>query len=68
MAVQGKNEKVQKILSVQVDEDLCFYCKVCEYACPYGAISVDKFLEGSITIETEKCPTNCQVCKDICPS
>ncbi len=68
VSVQGKNEKVQKILSVQVDEDLCFYCKVCEYACPYGAISVDKFLEGSITIETEKCPSNCHVCKDICPS
>jgi len=68
VAVQEKNGEVQKILSVQVDEDLCFYCKVCEYACPCGAISVDKFLEGSITIETEKCPTNCHVCIDICPS
>jgi 4Fe-4S ferredoxin len=68
VAVQEKNGAVQKILSVQVDEDLCFYCKVCEYACPCGAISVDKFLEGSTAIETEKCPNNCQVCRDICPS
>jgi len=66
--VQKEKGRVKKILSVQVDENLCFYCKICEYACPYGAINVNRFLEGSVAIETEKCPKNCQVCVDICPS
>ncbi|NIR86289.1 4Fe-4S dicluster domain-containing protein [Candidatus Bathyarchaeota archaeon] len=65
---QRDNDQIQKILSVQVNKDLCFYCKLCEYACPHGAISVNKFLEGSVTLETEKCPKDCKVCVDICPS
>jgi 4Fe-4S ferredoxin len=65
--VQKDNNQIQKIVDIQVDTELCIYCKSCEYACPYGAISVNKFLEGSVTIETEKCPQNCQVCVDICP-
>lgn len=63
-----KNGQVQKILKVQVAQDLCFYCKICEYACPYGAIAVEKFLEGAVAVEAEKCPQNCQVCIDVCPT
>ncbi len=42
--------------------------KVCEYTCPYGAITVEKFLEGSVAVKTEKCPQGCQVCVDVCPT
>jgi 4Fe-4S ferredoxin len=66
--VQKENGQVKKILDVQVDKDLCFYCKVCEYACPYEAIDVEKFMEGSVAVETKKCPQGCQICIDVCPT
>ncbi len=58
----------KKIADVQLNTALCIYCKGCEYACPHGAISVNKIFEGSIAVDTKKCPPNCQVCMDICPS
>jgi 4Fe-4S ferredoxin len=60
--------KWKKIADVQLNTGLCIYCKSCEYACPHGAISVDKIFEGSVAANTNKCPPNCQVCMDICPS
>jgi len=58
----------KKIADVQLNTALCIYCKGCEYACPHGAISVNKIFEGSVAVDTKKCPPNCQVCMDICPS
>ena len=62
--VQRENDQVKKIISVQVDSALCVYCKACDYACPYGAISVNKFFEGSLTVEPEECGN----CSYVCPS
>jgi 4Fe-4S ferredoxin len=66
--VERENCQVKKINDVQVDDNLCIYCKVCEYACPYGAIAVEKTLEGSVIVDTEKCPPNCRICIQVCPS
>jgi 4Fe-4S ferredoxin len=68
VTAQRENDQVQKITGVNVDTKLCVYCKGCEYACPYGAISVNKFFEGSLIAETQKCLQDCQACVDICPA
>ncbi len=49
------------------DEKLCIYCTSCNIACPEDAISVEKVLEGEISVDLEKCQ-GCGVCVDICPS
>ncbi len=41
--------------------------RVCETKLPPGAMQVRKFLSGKITINQNKCPTNCTDCLDVCP-
>jgi 4Fe-4S ferredoxin len=60
--------KVTKILDVQIDISCCMYCKACEYVCPYDAIEVEKPFEGLVQLESQKCPDDCHLCIDICPS
>ena len=57
-----------EIESVKVDENTCFYCKQCEAACPYHLIEIKKPYEGIHDIDTTKCPEDCAVCRDACPS
>ena len=52
---------------VEVDKAHCACCKVCEAACPAHVISVEKFFNGSIRIDQEKCPEGCHDCLDVCP-
>jgi len=52
---------------VAVKTELCAGCPICWMECPEEAISVTKFIEGSIDIDTEKCPEGCQRCADVCP-
>jgi len=52
---------------VSVKKDLCAGCTACWQECPEEAITVSKFIEGSIDIDTSKCPEGCTRCADVCP-
>jgi len=52
---------------VAVKAELCAGCTACWMECPEEAITVAKFIEGEIQINTEKCPEGCQRCVDVCP-
>lgn len=58
----------QKIVAVNVDKQICIFCKQCELACPKEAIHVINPINGYIGVNVNLCPEGCQVCVDICPS
>ena len=58
----------KEIDDVNVDWKACIFCKQCEAACPYALIKVQKPFEGTIEIDTRKCPEGCMACVDSCPS
>ena len=60
--------EVEAILDVSVDEKGCIYCRQCEYVCPEGAFSVTMPYEGTIRIDTSRCPQGCEACAEICPT
>ena len=67
MEGEGPIEK-RKIVNVQVDRQLCIFCKKCEAACSLGAIDVIKPINGIIRVDITLCPEKCQACVDVCPS
>ena len=64
---RSKTGRISKVLSVEVDESDCIYCKQCEAACP-GAFKVTHPFEGIIRLQTSLCPAGCQACADVCPT
>lgn len=58
----------KQIEAVDVDRDKCFYCVMCEAACPEAAIKVIKPYMGAVWLNTLRCPGGCQACVDSCPS
>lgn len=53
---------------VVVDQDRCLRCPHCADACEHGAIRVTPLFEGRLTIDSDKCPTDCTRCVDLCPT
>ncbi len=60
-------EKSEPKLKVDIQREHCPCCRVCEVKCPKGMIHVRKFLNGKISINTERCPAGCKDCLDVCP-
>ena len=54
-------------VKVDVEEEQCPCCRVCEVKCPKDAIRVRKIFTGRIRINQEKCPMGCNDCLDVCP-
>ena len=53
---------------VTIDNDECCTCRWCAVNCPTEAITVEKFFEGDIEFNADKCPGGCSTCVDVCPA
>jgi len=58
-------ERIQ--VNLDISKDHCPTCRVCEFKCKPGTITVKKTFEGVARIEKEKCPEGCHDCLDVCP-
>jgi 4Fe-4S ferredoxin len=56
-----------KEVAVDINEEQCPCCGVCEIKCPEGAIHVRRIFTGKLKINQEKCPRGCRDCLDVCP-
>ncbi len=54
-------------VNVEINQDRCPCCRICEFKCPKGVIHVRKVFNGKIGIILEKCPDGCRDCLDVCP-
>lgn len=68
VSVKSIPDEGEQITGVEVDKNLCLYCKRCEAACPLSLIQVQKPLSGTINIKTELCSEGCKICVNICPT
>lgn len=65
--VESRPDKENLKVFVDLDEEHCPCCRLCELKCPYDAFHVRKMFHGTIKINHEKCPEGCQDCLDVCP-
>ncbi len=56
-----------KKTTVNIKQEQCPCCRICEIKCPENAIHVRNIFTGKLKINQEKCPPNCQDCLDVCP-
>jgi 4Fe-4S ferredoxin len=67
--VSSLTEKEKGKLKVKIDiaKERCPCCRICEFKCPEGVVTVRKIFHGKIVIHPEKCPEGCTDCLDVCP-
>jgi len=64
MIIKGKVEI--EAATATIDEDLCSGCRICNFLCPYSAISFDE--EKEVCRVNEALCKGCGVCVATCPS
>ena len=57
--------KIEAITSI-VDEEICAGCRLCEHACPYGALAIRPW-KRVMTVNAALCK-GCGACAMACPS
>jgi heterodisulfide reductase subunit A len=66
-AVLRKDAWVVEPLVARVNEDLCSGCRICESACSYKAINVEKVGEKEVAKVSEGLCRGCGICSSACP-
>jgi len=66
-AVLGKGTWVVEPLVAKVNEDLCSGCRICESACSYNAIRLEKVGDRDVAKVTEGLCRGCGICSSACP-
>jgi heterodisulfide reductase subunit A len=66
-AVLGKETWTVEPLVAKVNEDLCSGCRICESACGYHAINVEKVGDKQLAKVTEGLCRGCGICSSACP-
>ncbi len=62
-----RSDASSKKVTVDIKEEQCPCCRVCEIKCPEGAIRIRNIFTGKLKINKEKCPPDCRDCLDVCP-
>lgn len=65
--VESTSHREGLMVVVNLDQDHCPCCRLCEVKCPYDALHVRKVFHGIIRIHRDKCPSDCRDCFDVCP-
>jgi heterodisulfide reductase subunit A len=66
-AVLGTDKWLVEPLVARVNEDLCSGCRICESACGYHAIMVEKVGKRDVAKVAEGLCRGCGVCSSACP-
>jgi 4Fe-4S ferredoxin len=63
----SEREKSKLQVKIDIQKERCPCCRICEFKCPEGVLTVRKIFHGKIDIHPEKCPEGCTDCLDVCP-